>query len=399
MPAKGVLVLVQSTTGLGAAWDVVVVGGGVIGTAAAWRIAQRGLSVLQLDPAPGSGASGVAAGMLAPVSELHHGEQSLLQVSLDAARRYPGYVADVTAASGQDTGYRDCGTLVVALAADDRARLADVRATQQRLGLDVQALTGRQCRSLEPLLDPAVSGGTLVRGDHQVDPRRLLPALRAAAGAAGVDVAAVRGEVDVEDGRACGVRLVDGEVIRSRWVVLATGADAGAHAPVRPVAGQIARLRMPPGEHVLQRTVRGVVHDRDVYLVPRCDGELVVGATSEERGFAAITTAGGVYELLRDAQSLLPAVGELEFVEVAARCRPGSPDNLPLIGEGDVAGLVLATGHGRNGVLLSGVTADAVAAVVSGEDVPSLARVCQPGRFGPPQISGARRREGVGPWT
>ena len=392
MPAKGVLVLVSFTTGIAAApWDVIVVGGGVIGTGAAWRVAQRGLSVLQLDPAPGSGASGVAAGMLAPVSELHHGELALLQVSLDAAQRFPGYVADVTAAGGQDTGYRDCGTLVVALAADDRARLTDIRATQQRLGLDVEALTGRECRRLEPLLDPAVSGGTLIRADHQVDPRRLLLALRAAALAAGVEVRAVRGEVHVEDGRAQGVRLDNGELIRSRWVVLATGAHAGAYAPVRPVAGQIARLRMPPGKHVLQRTVRGVVNDRDVYLVPRRDGELVVGATSEERGFDAITTAGGVYELLRDAQSLLPAVGELEFVEVAARCRPGSPDNLPLIGEGDVAGLVLATGHGRNGVLLSGVTAEAVAATVSGEDPPPLVQVCRPGRFGPPQIAGARR--------
>jgi len=400
MPAKGVLVLVQSTTGVAAvAWDVVVVGGGVIGTAAAWRVAQRGMSVLQLDPAPGSGASGVAAGMLAPVSELHHGEQALLQLSLDAAVRYPGYVADIAAASQLDPGYRDCGTLVVALGADDRARQADLRRTQQRLGLDVEALTGRECRRLEPLLDPAVSGGTLVRGDHQVDPRRLLTALRAAAGAAGVEVLAAHGEVEVLDGRVRGVRLADGGLVPSDWVVLATGAHAGSHAPVRPVAGQIARLRMPPGQHVLQRTVRGVVHDRDVYLVPRRDGELVVGATTEERGFDAVTTAGGVYELLRDAQALLPAVGELEFVEVAARCRPGSPDNLPLIGEGDVAGLVLATGHGRNGVLLSGVTADAVAAVVSGAELSALVQPCRPDRFGPPRTAVAERREGAGAWT
>lgn len=378
-----------------ARWDVVVLGGGVIGTAAAWRVAQRGLRVLQLDLAPGSGASGVAAGMLAPVSELHHGEVSLLQLSLLAAEQYPRYVADLTAASGKDSGYRACGTLAVALAADDRARLADLRAAQQRLGLDVEALTGRECRRLEPLLDPAVSGGTLVRGDHQVDPRRLLPALQAAAAAAGVEVAAVRGEPHVEDGRAVGVELPDGQVLRSRWVVLATGAHAAGHAPVRPVAGQIARLRMPPGQHVLERTVRGVVHDREVYLVPRRDGELVVGATTEERGFSAITTAGGVYELLRDAQTLLPAVGELEFVEIAASCRPGSPDNLPLVGTGVIAGLVLATGHGRNGILLSGVTADAVAAVVSGNDLPAPMSACRPDRFGAGPEFRAQRREEV----
>jgi len=385
---------VQATTRTnGVPWDVLVLGGGVVGTAAAWRVAQRGLKVLQFDPAPGSGASGVAAGMLAPVSELHHGEEVLLGVSLQAAERYQAYVADVTRAGGVETGYRKCGTLAVALAVDDRARLADVRAVQQRLGLDVVALTGRECRQLERLLDPAVSGGTWIRGDHQVDPRRLLTALRAAAAAAGVEVEALPGEVQVEGGRAVGVRLPGGRVVCSRWVVLATGAHAAAHAPVRPVTGQIARLRMPPGEHVLQRTVRGLVRDRDVYLVPRLDGELVVGATSEERGFDARTTAGGVYELLRDAQALVPAVGELEFLEVAARSRPGTPDNVPLIGEGAVAGLVLATGHGRNGVLLSGVTADAVAAVVSGQDVPAPLAACRPDRFAVPRQGRARRED------
>jgi len=150
--------------------DVGVLGGGVVGTACAWRAAQRGLRVVLVDPSPGSGASGAAAGMLAPVSELHHGEEALLRLGLHAAEAYPRYVADVEAASGADSGYRECGTLVVALEADDRARLVDVRASQQRLGLDVEALTGRACRRLEPLLDPGVSGGTLARGDHQVDP-------------------------------------------------------------------------------------------------------------------------------------------------------------------------------------------------------------------------------------
>jgi len=362
--------------------DVVVLGGGVVGTACAWRAAQRGLRVVLVDPSPGSGASGAAAGMLAPVSELHHGEEALLRLGLHAAEAYPRYVADVEAASGADSGYRECGTLVVALEADDRARLVDVRASQQRLGLDVEALTGRACRRLEPLLDPGVSGGTLARGDHQVDPRRLLRALQAAAARAGVRVVAARGQVHVEDARAAGVRLDDGALLHCGRVVLAAGASAGSHAPVRPVKGQIARLRMPAHEHVLSRTVRGVVRDREVYLVPRRDGELVVGATTEEFG-DEVVTAGAVYELLRDAQALVPALAELELVEVLARCRPGSPDNLPIIGEGDVPGLVLATGHFRNGVLLSGVTADAVADVVTGGEPPPALGACSPFRFGP----------------
>jgi len=360
----------------------VVLGGGIVGTACAWRLAERGARVVLVDPDPGGGSSRAAAGMLAPVSELHHGERDLLDVCLLAAAGFARYAAEVSAASGLPTGYRDCGTLVVALDAGDRARLADVRSAQERLGLDVAALTGRQCRALEPMLDPAVSGGTLVAGDHQVDPRRLLAALRTAAARRGVELLSERAEVLVEDGRAVGVRCADGSPRRADVVVVATGAHAGEHAPVRPVKGQVARLRMPAGGHLLQRTVRGVVRDRDVYLVPRADGELVVGATTEERGFDATVTAGAVHDLLRDAQALVPGTAELELVEVLARTRPGSPDNLPLVGPGRVPGLLLAVGHHRNGVLLSGVTGDAVAALAFGEDVVPEVAACDPVRFG-----------------
>ncbi|WP_432507310.1 glycine oxidase ThiO [Kineococcus arenarius] len=373
--------------------DVVVLGGGIVGTACAWRLAERGRRVVLADPDPGGGASRAAAGMLAPVSELHHGERELLDLSLLAAAGFRRYAAEAGAAGGAGTGYRDCGTLLVALDAGDRARLAEVRRAQELLGLDVQALTGRECRRLEPFLDPAVSGGTLVRGDHQVDPRRLLGALRSAAAAHGVRTVPLRGEVLVEDGRAVGVRLGDGSALRAPLVVLATGARAQEHAPVRPVKGQVARLRMPAGQHLLQRTVRGVVRDRDVYLVPREDGELVVGATSEDRGFDETVTAGAVHDLLRDAQALVPGTSELELVEVLARSRPGSPDNLPLIGPGDVPGLLLAVGHHRNGVLLSGVTAEAVAALADGEPIAPEVAACDPGRFG--SRTAAREEVGV----
>ncbi|GLY18805.1 glycine oxidase ThiO [Kineosporia sp. NBRC 101677] len=362
--------------------DVVVLGGGLIGTACAWRLAQRGHDVVLVDPAPGAGASYAAAGMLAPVSELHHGEEELLALCLLAAAGFADFAGQVSEASGLPTGYRACGTLAVALDAGDRARLARVRAAQTALGLEVEALSGRQVRQLEPFLDPSVCGGTLVRGDHQVNPRELLAALRVAAERAGVRSVRALGEVLVHEGRAVGVGLAGGGELRASLVVLATGARAHEHVPVRPVKGQIIRLCMPVGEHVLQRTVRGLVRDREVYLVPREDGELVVGATSEERGFDESVTAGAVHELLRDAQTLVPAVAELELVEVLARCRPGSPDNLPLIGFGPVPGLLVAAGHYRNGVLLSGLTADAVAALVSGEQVAPEVAACDPGRFG-----------------
>ncbi len=370
--------------------DVVVLGGGLVGVACAWRLAQAGRRVVLVDPDPGGGSSRAAAGMLAPVSEVRPGEEALLALCLLASECFSDFAAEVEAVSGRTTGYRRGGTLAVALDAGDRSRLAQIRSSQQALGLDVEALTGRECRRSEPLLDPGVCGGTLVRGDHQVNPRELFAALWEAAEGAGVQHVRARGEVLVRDGRTAGVCLADGRELGADLVVLATGAHAQAYAPVRAVKGQSLRLRMPSGAPILQHTVRGLVRDREVYLVPRQDGELVVGATSEERGFDETVTAGAVYELLRDAQALLPVVAELELVEAMARCRPGSPDNLPLIGFGDVPGLVLAVGHHRNGVLLSGLTAAAVTALACGEDVVPEVAACRPGRFGPAEEVGVQ---------
>ncbi|GAB3252148.1 glycine oxidase ThiO [Kineosporia babensis] len=357
-----------------------MLGGGLVGAACAWRLTQRGHRVALVDPDPGGGSSRAAAGMLAPVNELRTGEDDLLALCLLAAAGFADFAAAVTSTSGLPTGYRECGTLAVALDAGDRARLSQIRSAQQSLGLEVEGLTGRECRVLEPLLDPGVCGGSLIRHDHQVDPRELFSALWTAGQRAGVEHVPQLGEVLVQDGCATGVRLADGTVRRADLVVLATGAAAG-QGRVRPVKGQILRLRMPKGEHVLQRTVRGLVRDREVYLVPRENGELVVGATSEDRGFDERVTAGAVYELLRDAQALVPAVTELELVETMARCRPGSPDNLPLIGFGEVEGLLLATGHHRNGVLLAAVTAEAVATLASGGTPSPEIAACSPKRF------------------
>ncbi len=375
-----------------AAADVVVIGGGVVGTAAAWRIAQSGACVVLADPAPGSGATGAAAGMLAPVGEFHPGEEELLALNLAAGAGWERYAGDVASASGLETGYRRCGTLVVALDGGDRARVSDRTRVQRELGLDAVPLTSRECRRLEPLLDPLVCGGALLAGDHQVDPRRLLAALRVAAERAGVRVVAQRAEPEVKRGRVTGARLADGELVRAPRVVLATGSRAGTRRHVRPVMGQIARVAMTPDAPVLTHVVRGTVRDREVYLVPREDGELVIGATTEEVTDERVT-AGGLYGLLRDAQALVPAIEELEFREVLARTRPGTPDNLPLIGPAKAEGLVLATGHYRGGVLLSGITADAVAAVVSGEPVPDVVAVCDPARLSPPNGPQTPERE------
>ncbi|MET7904281.1 glycine oxidase ThiO [Streptomyces sp. NPDC005355] len=372
-------------------YDALVLGGGIIGLVTAWRAAQRGLRTAVADPAPGGGAAQVAAGMLAAVTELHYGEQTLLGLNLASARRYPDFVAELEEASGQDVGYRACGTLAVALDADDRAHLRELHALQQRHGLDSQWLTGRECRRLEPMLAPGVRGGLRVDGDHQVDPRRLAAALLAACERAGVVFHRARAErLTVAGDRSTGAELADGTRLAAERTVLAAGSLSGRLAgvpddvrpPVRPVKGQVLRLSVPgPYAPFLSRTVRAVVRGGHVYLVPRENGELVVGATTEELGWDTTVTAGGVYELLRDAHELVPGITELPLVETRAGLRPGSPDNAPLLGPTALPGLHLATGHYRNGVLLTPITGDVMAEALTSGELPPQARPFSPHRF------------------
>ncbi|WP_433238120.1 glycine oxidase ThiO [Actinomadura nitritigenes] len=369
---------------------IVIIGAGVIGLATAWRAAQGGAAVTLVDPAPASGASSVAAGMLAPVSELSYGEEPLLRLGLASRDRYGAFAAELAEATGLDTGYRDDGTLQVAFDADDLKLLDDLRAFQESLGIPVEALTGRECRRAEPMLAPGVRGGLLAPEDGSVDPRRLAPALLAAGERLGVRLVRRRAEgLLVERDAAAGVRLDDGAEIRADRVLLAAGPwsgdlaglPAGTVPPVRPVKGQVIRLRTPVP--FLRRTTRGLVKGSSVYLVPRADGEIVIGATQEELGFDTRVTAGGLWELLRDARELLPGLTELEFAEVTAGLRPGSPDNAPLMGPTALPGLYLGTGHFRNGILLAPVSADALAAMLLDGPVPEVAAPFSPARFSP----------------
>ena len=373
--------------------DVLVVGGGIIGLVTAWRSAQQGLRTTLADPAPGGGAAQVAAGMLAAVTELHYGEQTLLGLTVDSAARYPAFVAELEEVSGQETGFRACGTLSVALDSDDRAYLRELHALQLRSGLESEWLSGRECRRLEPMLAPGVRGGLRVDGDHQVDPRRLASALVTACERAGVVFHRtwVR-RLRVTAGRATGAVLADGTELAAGQVVLAGGSlsarleglPEAVVPPVRPVKGQVVRLTVPPVyAPFLSRTVRAVVRGSQVYLVPRANGELVIGATTEEQGWDTTVTAGGVYELLRDAHELLPGITELPLAETRAGLRPTTPDNAPLLGPTALPGLHLATGHHRNGVLLTPVTGDVMAQVLTTGELPEVARPFSPDRFGP----------------
>ncbi|GHA83189.1 glycine oxidase ThiO [Streptomyces termitum] len=383
----------RSSTDIRSTTDVLVIGGGIIGLVTAWRAARRGLSVAVADPDPGRGAARVAAGMLAAVTELHYGEETLLGLDLASAARYPAFVAELEEASGLGTGYRACGTLAVALDADDRAHLRELHALQTRCGLSSTWLSGRECRRLEPMLAPGVRGGLRVDGDHQVDPRRLAAALLTACERAGVVLhRTLAARLTVTGGRARGAVLADGTALAAGQVVLAAGSLSGRLAgvpeevvpPVRPVKGQVLRLRIPaPYAPFLSRTVRAVVRGSHVYLVPREDGELVVGATSEELGWDTTVTAGGVYELLRDAHELVPGLTELPLTETLAGLRPGSPDNAPMLGPTALPGLLLATGHYRNGILLTPITGDVMAEALTTGVLPEEARPFSPRRFSP----------------
>jgi glycine oxidase len=380
--------------------DVLIIGGGVIGLAIAWRCAQRGLSVTVLDPAPGAGASSTAAGMLAPVTELHFEGRELLALNLSSAARYPDFVAELIEASGVDVDFRRCGTIQVAWDAADLVALRQVHSFQQSLGVTSTLLTSRELRSTEPALAAGLPGGLWASDDHQVDNRRLHAALQVAAERAGVRIVAAtvaevltakrtgRVAVDADDGvRVIGALTEAGERFSAGATVLAAGAwsrniagiPASALPPVRPVKGQTLRLRAPSG--LLNHVVRGSVKGNPIYVVPRSDGELVIGASSEEAGFDVRPRAGAVYELLRDATTLVPELSEAEFVEVSTSLRPGSPDNAPMIGPSAVDGLVIATGHYRNGILLTPVTADEVAALIVSGSPSALLAPFAPTRF------------------
>ena len=359
--------------------DVIVVGGGVIGMSVAWGASRAGRSVVVVDPQTREAASLVAAGMLAPVTEVAFGEEPLLRLNLLAAARFPDFADELEQQLGEAIGLRRDGTLTVAYDASDRAAVARFTELRRSYGLAADSLDARACRQVEPMLSPDVHGGVFAVDDWSVDNRRLLAALHAALEHAGVTVVADRvTRIDTAHEQVRGVTLADGSRLSADTVVLAAGAwSAGIegapdmlHHTLRPVKGQLLRLRAPEGAPLpIRHTLRATVRGYDVYLVPRSDGELVIGATSEERGFDRTVTAYAVHDLLRDATTLVPAVGELVVTETCAGLRPATRDNMPLVGTTDVTGLVVATGHYRNGILQSAITMDAVTALLAGEEL------------------------------
>jgi glycine oxidase len=327
-------------------FDAVVVGGGIIGLASALRAQQRGLRVCVLERAqPGAGATRAAAGVLAPDPETP-GFTALARAS---AELWPAFAEELG-----DVGYTRCGSLVLAFDGDEA---------------EDGWLDGDTCRALEPGISPDCIAGLVLDADAQVDPRRVVAALRNR-------VADVQERADVVAVSPDRVELADGSAVHADRVVLAAGAWTARRLapllPVRPVKGQTLRLRGP-----LPAT--RIIRSEHVYVVPRASGETVLGATVEEAGYDETPTEEATQLLLRQAIRAVPAVAELELVEAVAGLRPGTPDDGPLIGEWE--GYIVATGHFRNGILLAPITADAVSAFLTGDEQPAETAPFDPNRF------------------
>jgi glycine oxidase len=370
--------------------NVAVIGAGVIGLSIAWRLAARGASVAVFDKgAAGAGASHAAAGMLAACAEAEPGEEALVALGRKAQARWPAFAAELLTTSGIDVKLRQEGTLVVALTADDQARLHHQLAFQHKLGLPLQWISAAETRRREPHLAGKLAGAVFAPEDHQVDNRKLAAALRVAAEAAGARINEQQpvSAISSSGSRVDGIVLADGRKVAADVVVLAAGSWSRSieglptelRPPVRPIKGQMLALRMEPAAPLINH----VIWAPGAYLVPRRDGRLLIGATVEERGYDASLTAGGVLTLLEAAWRVIPAVEELPIDEMWVGHRPGSRDDAPILGEGPLKGLVYATGHHRNGILLTPITADAIARLVLDGVVEPMIRPFGIERFAP----------------
>ena len=345
----------------------------------------------------GRGASWAAAGMLAAGVETEPSEEALLALNRQAQRCWPDFAAELEHTTGIDVGLRQEGTLVVALTRDDVQQLRFSFDFQRRLGIDLAWLSGREAREREPHLHPSAVAAIYSPGDHQVDNRRLVQALKQAFVGAGGRLhehTAVRA-IDSARGSAHGV-MIGAALHPADAVLLAAGAwsrtiegmPPETCPPVRPIKGQMLALRMDPARPIL----RHVVWAPKVYLVPRHDGRLLIGATVEERGFDPDLTAGGVLSLLEAAWRAVPTIEELPIDEMWVGFRPGSRDDAPILGPTPIKGLTVATGHHRNGILLAPLTIDMISRhMLTGEIDPAI-RAFGIERFAPV----TRRVEGEG---
>lgn len=373
--------------------DVVIIGGGVIGLSCAFLLGQQGVSITVVDPDLGKGSSWVAAGMLAPVTESHYGEPDLIELLLAGANEWDGFAQALERASDKHIGFELQGTLLVALDASDRLAIDELGKFHQTMGLESYRRSSSECRALVKGLSPRIRGGLEIPRDYQVDNRRLLAALVVACERIGVSFEKDRctqivgkrhdqrerigSSTQTNNASSISVVLEDGRVLYGQKVLVSAGCGSididgfpdGSLPGVRPVKGHILRLRARTDGLAIERTVRVLVRGRSCYLVPRDDGTLVLGATSEELGFDRRLQVGPVHSLLDDARTIFPGLDEMEILEISTGFRPSSIDNGPYVGWSELEGVALATGHSRNGILLAPITARGVVDLFMGREI------------------------------
>lgn len=359
---------------------VAVVGAGIIGLACAYELSRGGHTVTVYDAEPAGGATYAAAGMISPAGEAWYGEEALLRLGLASAAMWPDFADRLTTGAGIDVDYRNAGTLLVGKDRDDLANVLRTMTLLVGQGIEAEQLGRKELIEREPTLDGRVAGGAFLPDDHSVNPRKAAAALMANLGDR---LILANARPDVVDGRCCGVVTADGYSHQADAVVVAAGhrlgdMGLGTKQLVRPVRGEVIRVRTddPPS-----RTIRAAVQGRSVYAVPRAGGEVVIGATSEERAGEPVPTVGGVLRLLDDARTLMPTLDSADILDVVCRFRPGTPDNGPLIGPSSTPGLFVAGGHYRGGVLLAPITAVAIRAYLEGGAIPDAVRPFHPHRF------------------
>lgn len=353
---------------------VAVIGGGVIGCAIARDLASRGVRVTVLErDEPGAHASWAAAGMLSPLAEADRAD-AFLRLLLAGRARFPDLAADLLSETGIDIDYRAEGTLLLALSQADEAVLEGRWRWQSAAGLPVERLGAAEARALEPSLSAAVRSALRFPDDHQVDNRKLARALHASALRAGASFATgvEAASLDIQGGRARGVVMRDGVRLDADTVVVAAGCWSGRLAglprplPVEPVHGQLLSLDGSGAR------LDHVVDTPRVYLVPRRDGRIIVGATAERTGFASTVTDRATRTLWSAAAEAVPGLAGVTLLDVWSGLRPGTPDGSPIIGpDPEVENLFYAAGHYRNGILLAPITAEAIGGLVAGASHPA----------------------------
>jgi glycine oxidase len=354
--------------------DVLIIGAGVIGLSCAYKLSKEGLKVILADPNPGKSASWAAAGMLAPVFEVKYAESSHVPFNIEARRAWPSFAKELTDLVNCDIDFKEGGTLQIAKSFDDLTYLMELAKFCRSLGFKVDNLSPREVRQLEPSLSPQISGGFFNEVDAQVNNRLLVDALIKAVKILGAEIIleSIR-ELKIEKSRIIGAKT-DNEEFSFKYAVICLGSYAKNFPYIKdyltifPIKGQILRLKKP--EFFAERIVRAVVNSRTLYIVPRSDDEVVLGATQEDTGFDDSISLGPLSDLMNDALLVAPFLYDSAIRDITVGFRPNTVDNMPVVDWLPAENLAVSCGHFRNGILQAPISAEIITKLILGQKAP-----------------------------